>query len=282
MQPSPPAPDIDQLAASVPARFAHVGERRFSYREAGAGTALVLLHGIGSSSASWIPFMHQLADAFRIVAWDAPGYADSTALAAASPVAADYADALSTMLDALSIERMVLVGHSLGALMAANFAARNPDRVTALLLADPASGYGLADEATRNERLQSRLKLMSELGPQGMATQRAGQLLGPNASPAALALVQWSMSRLRPDGHEQAARMLAAGRLVEDVARYAGRTLVVCGSADKITPEEGCRKVAQACRSGQYQSLPELGHACYVEAPEVVAAVVREFALGSR
>lgn len=278
MHPNPPAPDIDQLVATLPARIVHVGSNRFSYRTTGTGTTLVLLHGIGSSSASWIPLMQRLADGFHLVAWDAPGYGESTSLASLSPRAADYGDALAAMLDALSIDRTVLVGHSLGALMAADFAARHPHRVKALLLADPASGYGLADEATRNERLASRLKLMNELGPDGMAARRAAQLLGPNASPTALALVQWSMSRLRPEGHEQAARLLAAGRLVEDAARFPGETLVICGSEDKVTPEEACRKVAQACRNARYQSLPGLGHACYVEAPETVAAVVREFA----
>lgn len=270
--------EIDQLIARLPARTARADAQAFSYRETGTGMPLVLLHGIGSSSASWIPMMEWLSASFRLIAWDAPGYGESTPLGTAAPDAADYADALARMLDALAIDRMVLVGHSLGALMAASFAARHLQRVAALLLVDPASGYGLADEATRKERLNNRLKLMDELGPEGMATRRANQLLGPHASPAALALVQWSMKRLRPGGHEQAARMLAAGRLIEDVAHYAGQTLVVCGSEDKVTPEEGCRKVAHACRNGQYRTLPGLGHACYVEAPETVGAVVREFA----
>lgn len=222
--------------------------------------------------------MTLLQDTFRLIAWDAPGYAESTPLAPAAPAAADYAEALVHLLDALAIERTVLVGHSLGALMAASFARQHPTRVARLLLADPASGYGLADEATRNDRLQSRLKLMNELGPEGMAERRGAQLLSANASADALALVRWSMRRLRPDGHAQAAYMLAGGRLLEDVAHYNGQTLVVCGSEDKITPEEGCRKVAQACRNGRYRSLPGLGHACYVEAPQTLASIMREFA----
>lgn len=279
-----PTPDVDRLAMQVPARLVRVGAQTFSYRQAGTDhpsgsrAPIVLLHGIGSSSASWVPMMTRLQDTFRLIAWDAPGYADSTPLAPAAPAAADYAAALAQLLDALAIERTVLVGHSLGALMAASFARQHSARVARLLLADPASGYGLADEATRNERLHSRLKLMNELGPQGMAERRAAQLLSPNASADALALVRWSMRRLRPDGHEQAAHMLAAGRLIEDVAHYNGQTLVVCGSEDKITPEDGCRKVAQACSNGTYRTLPGLGHACYVEAPQTLADVVREFA----
>jgi pimeloyl-ACP methyl ester carboxylesterase len=269
---------IEARLARVPVQTVAVGAGRVqAYRTLGAGTPLVLLHGIGSNSGSWVPAMERLAATHRVIAWDAPGYGRSTPLSPARPVAADYARV--AMLDALAIDRAVIAGHSLGALVAGSFAADHADRVIALALLDPAGGYGRADPAVRDDRLASRLKLMAELGPAGMAEKRAGQLLGSRASAEALAMVQSSMRALDPHGHEQAAHMLATGALVDDVARYPHPVLVLCGTEDRITPEDGCRAIAAACPRSDYRSLAGLGHACYVEAPDVVAEHLRQ--LGS-
>jgi len=69
------------------ARFAPRQSKGISYREAGAGPALVLLHGIGSSSASWLFQLESLAG-YRLIAWDAPGYGGSAFLSAADDLGA--------------------------------------------------------------------------------------------------------------------------------------------------------------------------------------------------
>ena len=235
---------------------------------------LVLLHGIGSASASWLWQLQHFGRERLVLAWDAPGYGVSTALSMAEPLAGDYADALEQLLDALGIGPCILVGHSLGALMAAAFAARHPHQVQRLVLLSPAAGYGLATAAQRQEKLQARLALMQRLGPQGLAAERSGNLLSPAAGAEARALVRWNMAQLDAHGHAQAAQMLASGRLIEDVARYRGPLLVACGSADTVTPEPGCRAIAAAALQGEYRSLPGLGHACYAEDPATVNALL--------
>jgi pimeloyl-ACP methyl ester carboxylesterase len=186
---------------------------RISYRTAGHGTPLVLLHGIGGGSGSWLPQLETLGDRFRLIAWDAPGYGTSTLVGSAMPSANDYAEGLVRLLDALAIERCVLVGQSLGALMATAFARALPDRLYGLLLLGPAAGYGTASQAKRDEILAGRLDAMRKLGPEGMATTRAGALLAADAAPAARELVADGMRRLRPDGFAQAVRLLVNGDL---------------------------------------------------------------------
>ncbi len=66
---------------------------------------------------------------YRVLAWDMPGYGESPMLAATPADAGDYADALARMLDRAGVEQTILVGHSLGALVAAAFAAKYPQRV---------------------------------------------------------------------------------------------------------------------------------------------------------
>jgi pimeloyl-ACP methyl ester carboxylesterase len=274
-------PDLrlaDALVAACPLATRRVGGATLSYREAGAGPALCLLHGIGNQSGSWVRQLEALGGRFRTVAWDAPGYGESDRLKPESPSAADYAGALGGLLDALGIARAVLVGSSLGALIATAFAASRPERTAGLLLLSPAGGYGLADPKDREERLATRLERLARLGPEGMALEPSPGMLSPTASAEARALAAWSTARIRSDGYTQAARMLAHGRLVEDAARYAGRVLVVAASADTITPPAGCERIARAFPRADYRLLGGAGHLSYLDAPAIVNPIIADFA----
>jgi len=93
----------------------------------------VLLHGIGSASASWVAQLHAASVKANcsVLAWDAPGYGDSAPLSPAHPTAQDYAERLWVWLDALQVTTPItLVGHSLGALMAARATCIAPQRFT--------------------------------------------------------------------------------------------------------------------------------------------------------
>ncbi len=73
---------IAERISRFPVRTVSVGGRTLAYREAGSGAPLVLLHGIGNQSGSWVQQLESLADRFRVIAWDAPGYGGSDPLAA--------------------------------------------------------------------------------------------------------------------------------------------------------------------------------------------------------
>ena len=246
-----------------------------SYREAGDGEPLVLLHGIGSGSASWASQLVSLSDRFRVIAWDAPGYGESDALEPDEPDALDYAESLADFLDALGIDSACVVGHSLGALMACAFARRWRERVAGLMLADPAAGYGKADPKVRAEKMSARLGLLDRLGPEGMARERSAALLSDNASAEARERVRAVMARIRPDGYRQAVAMLFGADIHEDARAIDYPVLVVCGGADTVTPPDGCRKVADSFPNGSFRVLPGLGHACYVEDPAAFDTALR-------
>lgn len=156
------------------------------FREQGSGIPLTLLHGISSGAASWHKQM--ALPGYRVLAWDMPGYGESPMLAATPADAGDYADALARMLDRAGVEQTILVGHSLGALVAAAFAAKYPQRVLYLVLADVAQGYGQAEAAQREKVWQGRQQQIA-LGGEAMAQGRAAKLLRPGAREADVATV---------------------------------------------------------------------------------------------
>ena len=251
-----------------------------SYRESGSpgysGPAThVLLHGIGSASASWLAQLAQCAQAgapaCRLLAWDAPGYGESEALPAQKPSAADYAHRMWDWLDASGAagQPFTLVGHSLGALMAARAALLHPQRVARLVLLAPAQGYARAEAAVREKKLSDRLASLAQHGPAGMAKRRASAMLSPQASTAQIDFVEQVMAAIHPGGYTQAAHMLSGGDLRHDLEQLACPRTIASGSADTVTPPEGCQALASALVI-PYVSLGPVGHSCALEAGAAV------------
>ncbi len=253
---------------------------KVAYRSGGSqGPVVLLLHGISSGAPSWLPCASLLAAHARVIAWDAPGYGSSSPLAQKAPRAADYAVRLQGLVRALGLRPDVIVGHSLGALMAAAYLAQaEPERRPArLLLVSPAQGYGApgkeqkADEVTRE-----RLEALARLGVAGLAERGPARLLSPDADAGARAWVRWNMSRLDPDGYRQAVAMLCG----DDIGAYLARrpegvaVEVGCGTRDVVTPPIGAQALAQ--RFGlPFTPIPDAGHACYIEQAAAVARWIR-------
>jgi pimeloyl-ACP methyl ester carboxylesterase len=256
---------------SPPLQSVEVGGRVVTYRESGHQneTVLVLLHGVSSLAASWGPqFVSLPSHGIRVLAWDAPGYGGSDQLPQEAPAPSDYAAALLGWVDALGLKKFVLMGHSMGALPAAAFARlHGTTRLQKLILASPTPGYAKADEELHRLRVDGRLRDMAALGPVGLAQQRAPQVMSPQAPKRALMLVRAVMQQMRPDGYAQAVRMLGRGDIIEEGRGIKVPTLVLCGSADTVTPEASCRAVAAAIPGARYQTIHGPGHVCYIEAP---------------
>lgn len=126
------------------------GYRR-AFRRCGEGPTLLLLHGIGDSSAGWAPLMPALGEHFTVIAPDLLGHGDSDKPRADYSVAA-YANGMRDLLDVLEVERATVVGHSLGGGVAAQTAYQYPDRVERLVLV---SSGGVAREVSPALRLLS-------------------------------------------------------------------------------------------------------------------------------
>lgn len=241
--------------------------------------SLVLLHGIGSNAQSFEPLMAALPPSIDCTAWYAPGYNQSRALAPAAPIPRDYAGALLRFLDALMLRRVVLLGHSLGCLFAASFAAAHPDRLGALVLLSPALGHRVAPGAKLPPAVQARIDDLEALGPRAFAAKRAARLVhDPAQKPEVVAAVERAMAAVHPTGYIQAVHALGAGDLLADAARIDTPALVAVGAEDVVTPPERAQAAHCALRRAVgLQVVAAAGHALPQEQPELVADLLVRF-----
>ncbi len=266
--------------ASTQLQIAPLPQGDLAFLDAGAGAAIVLLHGIGSAACSWEPLIVGLSARWRVIAWNAPGYPPSAPLPMEWPTADDYAQRLALMLDHIGAEKCHIVGHSLGCLIAGRFARLHPQRVITLTLASCALGHARLDASERDKLLASRIGDVEALGARGMAEKRGPRLLGPDASDATIRAVVETMARIEPSGYAQASRMLSRGDLIDDIGALAPELPVqlIFGSADVITPPRVNQRAAAARPLAPVTVLQGAGHACYVEQPDAFSRAVEEFA----
>ena len=103
--------------------------------EKGNGTPVVLLHGLGNNFKSWTYVLEQLDESQnKIIAVDLLGFGDASKPKDCEYTASDHAEAVINTLDSLNLTGAMIVGHSMGCIVAAEVARLRPDLVTRLLL----------------------------------------------------------------------------------------------------------------------------------------------------
>lgn len=252
-----------------------------SYRTCGRGPVIVLLHGISSGASSWLQCALRLEQDAQVIAWNAPGYGRSSALPQMQPSAADYAARLELFLQALGITNCVLVGHSLGAMMAAAYV-RTYQRAKRVLLISPAQGYGNPAKRERGQQIaQERLDVLRTIGVEGMAERSPARMLSAQAGDTERAWVRWNIQWLNPAGYTQAVHMLSGDALrnyapngvLGDVLSNIAAT-IYCGADDVVTTPDDSRALAWDLNL-PFHLIDNAGHACYIEKPGAVAAAIR-------
>ena len=244
-----------------------------------AGTPVVLLHGIGSQARSFLPLMEALDPRFSVLAWNAPGYGDSTPLAVACPDASDYAAALNRLLAELDISRCILIGHSLGALDRRPSAlVVSANRVATLVLISPALGYGAertvplpppVAQPARRSRPPGRRAFAASARP---VCSPIRPRVRTCCSEVERAMADGPPPRLRP-GSCACSPAAACSRMPR---RSTSRPPFWVGSQDRITPPANARALFEALRAiacgRSYREIAGAGHAVCQEQPAEVAA----------
>lgn len=251
-----------------------------TYREAGTGVPLVLIHGMGGGSAAWEAQYEGLADRFRVIGWDGPGYGGSGEFTDDRPVVAGYARVLAGFMDGLDIGRAHLAGHSFGGILICAYAHRHPDRVASLSLLQAVVGYQALDMTPerRAEMEQSRHDQIAATTPEEFSHIRAASAMADGASEDMIERAARVSYSTRPRGYlQQWAAMFQANIFDELTNDVTVPTLFVSGGQDATSTSAARDRISAAMPGIQTAEIPQSGHVIYMEAAHELNVLLGAF-----
>ncbi|NNL86475.1 MAG: alpha/beta hydrolase [Myxococcales bacterium] len=256
--------------------FQKLNGLRLHYVEWGdpSATPMVLLHGLRAYAHWFDAFAEAVKDRYRVLALDQRGRGDSDRAPDGDYTREAYVRDLEAFVDALGLERFIILGHSMGGLNGIHYASRHPERVIALINVD----VGPDIDPAGLERIRKEL---GETPDSFASWEDAAAFLvkrHPRASEEHRAIrLRW-MFRESPDG-TIAWRIdpaifdpnLRADSRDETWAAWKGLgcpTLIVRGGVTDILTEETCEEMVAALPNSRWVEVPEAGHMVLEDNPE--------------
>lgn len=255
---------------------------RFRWRELGEGPPLVLLHGWSMSHAVFAELAGLLARDFRLLIPDLPGHGHS---APVEPCClAGFSQVLAVWLAKLGLDRVDLLGWSLGGQVALQFSAAYPQQVRRLLLISSTPRFCAGDDwsfglptselrALRRGLERRYLATMAEFFDlqfigEDLSAERRREILRFAVRPAGLPDPAAALMTLGILGQEDLRPLLGS------IARPA---LVVHGENDRIIPFAAGQYLSEQLPEARFVALPGIGHAPFLSSPEPLALMISEF-----
>lgn len=248
-----------------------------AWHRAGTGPALVLIHGVGLSGAVWGPQVADFARDHSVVTYDMLGHGNS-ALPPEHPRLADYAAQLATLLDHLGIARAAIVGHSMGALVALEFALSHPERVSRLVALNAV--YCRTPE--QRAAVEARAAALDGAGPAVAVAGAVARWFGdpvPEAMRPAAAQVSRMLTETNPLGYARSYGVFATSDRAHATAlpRLAVPALFLTGEFDPNSTPSMSRAMAAAAPRGVAEILAGERHMMALLNPTLVNARLRAF-----
>jgi pimeloyl-ACP methyl ester carboxylesterase len=277
---TPPAPEdlSPEDVAGADCGYAEVGGLPVLYRELGArGVPVVFIHGFGERLQVWEPIQQAVAQTRHTVALDLWGFGASVRPDDITP--RDWVREVLGLLDALEIERAVLVGHSLGARVSLMCARHAPERLSGLVLCNAdwgqaPRGYLLAQAMCRGPWLAMLL------GKMRANPEHLRRLLTVFGTPSLHPDLEGLQRPLRVKGTARAWRALGSAppwRDVRGLTRWVRcPAVVVHGHDDPIVPRWAGEELAHRLHA-PLRLIPNCGHFAHEEYPELVCGALQEF-----
>jgi 3-oxoadipate enol-lactonase len=259
--------------------FANVGGAVVHYADEGQreARAIVFVNSLGTDFRIWDDVARPLASAYRVVRYDKRGHGLS-ALPAGPALMADYAGDLAGLLDRLAVSGAVVVGLSIGGLVAQELYRLRPDLVAALALCDTAAKIGT------EESWRQRMEEIERGGVEAIADGVMQRWFTADFRARRLdELAGWRLmlTRTPKDGYLTACGALMRADLRPTCGRIEVPTLCVVGEEDGSTPAPLVRELAGAIRGARFEVIAGAGHLPNLEKPDALRALIEAHALGA-
>lgn len=267
----PPVNASRSMATKERREMISLNGHRIAYRDSGAGEVLLLVHGLGGSSSSWGEVMPKLSRKYRVIAPDLLGHGQS------DKPRGDYSPAvfaclLRDLLDALGIDKVTVVGHSLGGGVAMTFVSRHRTYCKRLVLLN-SGGFG--SEVTALLRMLSlpgagfALPLLAAGRAVWTGEASTVRELFPNRDDRRVFL---RTLRSVVNHRGQAASALQCLHSFADLP-----TQIIGGEKDRVIPVAHAHEAHKALRGSRLHIIPGVGHDPQMQRPDTVADLIDNF-----
>ncbi|MBN8580882.1 MAG: alpha/beta hydrolase [Anaerolineae bacterium] len=289
-----PVPPLENTVSAVSladedSKFIEVNGVNVHYKTYGEGEpTFILLHGFGASLFSWREVVEPLAEYGTVIAYDRPAFGLTERpmeWEGESPYSQDsQVELVIGLMDALGVEKATLVGNSAGGTIAMLTALKYPERVTSLILVDPAVYAGGGTPAWIRPLLGT--PQFDHLGPlfaRQLQAQGTEFLKTAWHDPSKITpeIFEGYQEPLQVENWDKALWELTVSSresgLAERVSEFDLPILVITGDDDRIVPTEQSLRLAEELPNAELAVIPQCGHVPHEECPAVFMQAVTEF-----
>jgi pimeloyl-ACP methyl ester carboxylesterase len=246
--------------------------------EAGAVWPVVLLHAFPLSADMWRPQLERVANGWRLIAPDLPGFGPGAAKPSGPTTMDGMAAAVDAVLDALEVEQATIGGLSMGGYVTFALCRRSPGRFTGAVLADTKSP---PDTPEGREGRAKMLDLVRRDGPPAVADQMLPKLLGETTRRERPGVAAQVRTMIDANHAEGIAGGIEAIRDRPDstpqLAAMSWPTLIVVGAEDALTPPAESEAMQQRMPRSRLVVLPAAGHLSNLETPDAFSQALADF-----
>lgn len=248
---------------------------RMAVETEGEGDPVLMIHGLGGTSNTWCPVL-PVFQRNRTIRPDLPGSGRSGRVE--GPLSIDrYVQAMQRICGALNAERVHIVAHSMGTIVAMHLAARMPGLVRSLalfgpLLCPPDTARGPLK--ARGQKARGGEGAMQEIADAVVKAATSSETKAQR--PITVALVRESLMRQPPEGYARSCDALSEAQAV-DVHDLKCPTLLVTGDEDQVAPTQSVRLLGERISGARVEVLTRCGHWPTYEKPEACVDSLRRF-----
>jgi len=247
-----------------------INNLKINYKIAGEGPAILVLHGWGGSSDSWIMVQNILANqGYKVIIPDFPGFGKS--ITPLEPWSlSDYTKWMIDFINYLKIERFYLVAHSFGGRIAIKFATQYPEKIKSLILCDSAGIKPKPGFKTRLIYWTARIG-NAIFTPKHLARFRDG-------AQNFFYIFLRHKDYVKANGTmKETIKKVLEEDLLPELSQIKVKTLIVWGEDDKLVPVRYAYIFKEKIEDSEIKLLPEIGHSPHLEVPEKLAEIITDF-----
>ena len=243
---------------------------KINYKIAGQGPAILILHGWGGSSDSWISVQEILAkEGFKVICPDFPGFGKSETPFEPWGVK-EYSKFVLNLTKILELQKFFLLGHSFGGRVAIKFSVLYPEKIKSLILCNSA---GIKQKWGFREKFIFRL---SKLGNAIFTFPPLKRF--KNKFRNLFYIFLRHKDYAKADGTmRQTIKKVLTEDLLKDLPRIKTRTLIIWGEFDKLVPVKYAHTFKEKIENSKLEILLKIGHSPHLEVPEKLAKIIIQF-----